>query len=458
MIIKKIIYVIIAIFCGLVFFVMASSAFSFPSNIQAIEETATVNTNHVVAFNVFYVENNLFEENPVPQTLDFLMSFTNYIQIQDYFNVSVDVPTAVNYDFEVIKRFKLTYPHAQRGELVVFKQEEILAYGSGRNESSSNNIIISPRDYINLYRDIREYHLQQIIREDVTGLGDRNLNASLYVEFSYVTHLPSINERVFSSRSINIPLSNEVYNLEVDGSDFTTNTFTIFAGSTSVATERWPLWVYVLGALGSLAVFGWAVAGLINGPNNDKREQIIGKYEDNIVMVYKPLNLSNYEILEVKDFKEMLKLSTWYNRPILFCAESGDNFVFIAEDFAFIYNVEDQELPPPDQTEPEYETEFIAWPKPVLQAKVKQQPTSRQPNDFEDVQSRRFNPRPQRKSLRQLKSLQPPKPAGSKLKRRPGFGSKIMSLFEPKPEYDFEEQEFVDWERERNEYRRRYEA
>jgi len=330
---------------------------------QTDEALASININHNLSFNVYYLENDMFEDNPVPINFNFLMSFTDYILINDSLMVTVSEPMEIRYDFNVVKRLAITSLDASSiaGEAIVFEQSAILAQGSGQDystfvqisshlglENAEDGIAVFPREHINQYMHFVEYHLQQMIREDVMALGGRNFGAELHVDFVYNIHLPSINHRESSVRSISIPLSGEVYDLAASGDTFIERIITLPRQDyVSGHEEAPPVLVYVAGVLAGLAGLTWSVLMFIKalgekaeGKAEYEREQIIKKYSDNIIVAHNPVDFSDKTVVVLKEFKEMLKLSMWFNRPIIYCKGlRGVDFVIVDEAFVYVHNI-----------------------------------------------------------------------------------------------------------------------
>jgi len=71
-----------------------------------------------------------------------------------------------------------------------------------------------------------------------------------------------------------------------------------------------------------------------------QKSQIMKKYNDNLVVTNTAVDLSGLTTIEVGDFKEMLKLSTWLNKPIIYCTNSPDaDFVIAADGFAYTHSI-----------------------------------------------------------------------------------------------------------------------
>jgi len=343
----------VAVISGVALFMLAQVALNH-FNEEVTEEFAIVSTHHDLNFEVHYMRNSMFEENPIPQNFNFLMSFTDYILVNDSFRVSVSQPTNIYYDFAATKRLVVVSSDAG-DNVIVFEQSTILDEGSGQSHGTRVQIsgmgtlyedasfALSPRDYIFWYRQFAEYHQQQMIREDIMGLGGgRSLSAELRIDFSYNIHMPEINHRESSSRGFVIPLDSEVYNLVASGTPSNENRVLLSRTEATPAANAPPVFVFVAGVLICLAALVWSVVMFIKDDDEGESQimQILKKYSDNLVMTDSAIDFSNSNTVEVKDFKEMLKLSAWLTKPIIYCAESLDvDFMLAAEDFTYVYSV-----------------------------------------------------------------------------------------------------------------------
>ena len=122
-------------------------------------ETVTFSGRHHLDFRVFYLENNFFEDNPVPRNLDFLMSYTDFIEIESMFVVSSSYETDINYSRHAEKRLIIRHLGSVAGSFVF---EQIIQM----TPTIGATFTIFPKDYINIYFEFVEDQIRQMYAED----------------------------------------------------------------------------------------------------------------------------------------------------------------------------------------------------------------------------------------------------------------------------------------------------
>jgi len=327
------------------------------NHVNGSSNSATATINHDLNFNVHYINNNMFDENPIPSNFNFLMSFTDHILINDRFGLSINQASNIYYDFTTYKRLVVT---AADSGLTVFEQSTVLDEGSGHDYgthiqiSNTGNFLdenagfaISPTNYFSWYEQFTNYHQHQMIIGNPADLGeDRKFYAEIHIDFLYNIFLPEFNHRESSTRGIIIPLSNEVYNITTSGEPSReinvsqSGNESILSGITSVV-------VFAIGSLTCLSALIWSFVMFIKNDDGNgklKKKQIIKKHSANLIAIDRPVDLSNKSTATVKDFREMVKLSTWLNKPIIYTDARDTDFVLVTEDLTYIYNTDQAEL------------------------------------------------------------------------------------------------------------------
>lgn len=300
-----------------------------------------------VGFRVFYMENDFFTENPIPLNLHFLMSFTDFIEVDSSFSARFSEEVQVHYNYTSIKRVVIRYMATVDGNLnpIVFEKVYDLSESEGTVTSSSmdfprNTYVVFPRRYIDYYLDFVELQSLQMEAENIIARGMRGFSAELFIDFTYDIYVQEWDMRETVTQGYRISLSSEVYSFVVTGNP-------TFNQLVNLAVPPAPITLPV--AVSFVALFAFSSYGLFSGikklrvdPNEKRQEvyDIIRKYSNEIVISADAPVLSRYSVLRVSCFEELLKLAVNLNKHIM-CYHDDEHaeFALIVGSYAYFYSV-----------------------------------------------------------------------------------------------------------------------
>jgi len=352
----------------------------------------SVNGRHTLGFNVFYFEDTIFGEspNPIPRDQGFLMSYTNYIEIDNSF--LIELSRSANVDFIYRAETRLVIRHMGTADAnlnrIVFQetfplleevQGHIYAYqlnsrrvndsGTQRNvywynfriqngdDAPDGRFRIYPIYYIRKYLEFIYDQRRQLVQQGemlggdtVIAQGLRGFSAELFIDFTFsirntdILYDTGIIDMGLNHQSAThgyrLSLTTEVYSFVITG---TPN----FEWQTNLITRRveitLPIAVlfFVLFLL-SLFVALYNVKKLTANPNKKCQDviDILRKYHQEIVIYDKPAETKNYHLRNVYEFSELLKLAINLNKHIMcYKDESHAQFVTIVDEYACSYEV-----------------------------------------------------------------------------------------------------------------------
>ena len=305
---------------------------------------------HNLDFRVFYLDNIIFDDNPIPQHLDFLMSYTDFIEVDSSFLATFNTEMDMYYSYRAVKRFIIRpMATADLYRLIfeeVFVLSEIsgtttasqLVFGLENDGSPGGSYTIFPKEHIELYFTFVQDQARQMVDEGVVAHGLRGFTAELLIDFTYTIRVPEfdINETV--TQGYRISLTTEIYSFVVTG-------FPTFNWQTNLATRDVEITLpmaLLLVVLFTLCLLGllYNIKKLMANPNVHRQEadSILRKYAPEIVIYDKPVELNRYAPRTVQEFRELLKLAINLNRHIMcYRDESHTEFAVIVDEFACIY-------------------------------------------------------------------------------------------------------------------------
>ena len=352
--VKKIIELWAVLLFSLLFLLFLAVGGMFLVNYFRWTSPATAYGRHNLSFRVYYHENNIFEENPIPRSFDFLMSYTNYIVIESNFAANFSKEVAVYYSYSAEKRFVIRQMGAADTHRFVFEEITPLSQSNGQATAERLNLnggsyTIHPKPLIEQYFYFIADHALQMDASGVVAHGLRGFSAELFVNFTYTFYVPELGLRQSATQGYRIPLTLEVYSLTLHGAHGFEWQEPLPSTEISVGQAA------LLVAAFSLTVWGliYNMSKLYEDKNEHRRaaDSIYKKYSNEIIVYSKPINKTRYEIYEVQEFNELLKLAINLNKHIMSHQDDTHaEFIIVVDDTANFYEIR---FNPDDPTTPE---------------------------------------------------------------------------------------------------------
>ena len=320
-------------------------------------------------FRVFYLDNDIFEENPIPRNLHFLMSFTDFIEIDSGFTARFHEDILIFYEYTATERLVIRYMATVDGNVnpIVYEELHILSEESGQTVASGltfpsiffppadgvrhtasgsgpgGTYIIDPRPHIDRYLEFVSVQARQMYEENLLVRGGVSFSAELFVDFTYMIYIPALNFRQTLDHGYRFSLSTEIYSL------IATNGNASFDEAISLIVRELPfefslpvITIFVLSLVLCAYSFFVGVKRLRVHTNERVQEviDILKKYANEIVVSNNPIGIADYNLAPVDEFEELLKLAINLNKHIM-CYKDSDYaiFVVIVDNYAYNYTV-----------------------------------------------------------------------------------------------------------------------
>jgi len=305
---------------------------------------------------VFYLDNEFFTDNPIGHHLHFLMSFTDYIEVDSGFTVRLDEAAEVFYSYNAVQHFVIRYMGTMNGvgNPVVFEaltplssaQGSIFAdefsFPAANSNGPGGTYTIFPKNYTDLYLDFVATQRQLMYQENVIADGLRGFSAELLVDFTYSISIPEWGIVETAIEGYRLSLSTEVFTLATTG-----NSRSIFNSSVVLSDPppqiTLPM-IIIFVAAAALGIYGFTrgIRNLFADPNEHRRDAlaILKKYSNEIVVSDVAPSLSQYQSMPVDDFSDLLRLAINLNKHIMcYHNSSMAQFVVIVEESAYYYKI-----------------------------------------------------------------------------------------------------------------------
>ena len=307
-------------------------------------------------FRVFYLENEYFADGPIPHRLHFLMSFTDYIEVDSRFAVHVDEETEIIYNYNAVLRFLVRYMGAFDGvsNPVVFEYTiplssahgsifgDVISFPAMGGNGPGGTYTIPPKDFTDFYLDFVATQRHLMYQENVIAVGLRGFSAELLIDFTYTITLPEWGISETAMAGYRMSLSTEVFTLAATGNSTATFNHSIALNDPPPQITLPMVMIFVAAA--ALSVYGIirGIGNIYADPNENRREAlaILKKYSNEIVVSDAAPQLSQYQSMQVNDFRDLLKLAINLSKHIMcYHDDSMAEFAVIVEGSAYCYRI-----------------------------------------------------------------------------------------------------------------------
>ena len=303
---------------------------------------------HDLDFRVFYFHSNIFDESPVPQNLNFLMSYTDYIEIENSFLASFSREVDIHYSYVAEKRFVIRHITSADANLSPIVFEEVFILSEVEGNVISNFISFSelyyrvtPRQHIDRYFEFVDNINRQIAEQGIFPQGPRGFSAELWIDFTHKVEAPEIDFLQTSTRGYRIALTTEVYAFTITGGpqnfDFSVN---LAINENEVSFLLMSLLIFILILCISGIVYSFKILKYDDNSSKNEANIILSKYSKEIVIYKSPVSKMASKFIYVDNFEELLKLAISVDKLIMcYRNDSLTQFSVIVEGFASVHEI-----------------------------------------------------------------------------------------------------------------------
>jgi hypothetical protein len=311
--------------------------------------TIAASGRHNLNFRVFYVENNLFSDNPIPSNIDFLMSFTDYIEVDNSFSATFSQEMDIYYSYSAQKRlvirplasnrivFEEIVPMSENSGMVTANR---LSFNSRNADGPGGTYTIFPMDYVALYFRFIEEQSHQMRAMNVIAQNLRGFSAELIIEFTYEILAPEFGLHEILTHGYMLSLTTEVYSFALTGDSNFEWEYNLTLQGLAITLPMIIAFVILFGL--GLSGLLYNIKRLTANPDESRREAdvILKKYANEIVVYDRPVDLEVYAPRLLEEFSELLKLTINLNKHIMcYKGENRTEFVTIVDSFACMYEI-----------------------------------------------------------------------------------------------------------------------
>lgn len=288
-------------------------------------------------YKVHLKDNDFYENDFVDSGKSYLSKLTDYINIDFTYAFNSSQKKDINITYDVIAQVNVA--HASNSETIWTKDYEIIKDKSLSDFSNSINL------NENIELDFEEYNSEVI---NFKNTFEVPITATLTVKFIINNNtdvLQGTNDKT-SITELTMNLNTDVFKITEKNTGTTSNTIYLDNSNNNKTTKKNPFIIIIL----TLAFVGSIVTLLSNIFKNKtinttseytkSVRKILKNYGDIVAEIVKPVDLSNLEIIDVKNFDQILDVEEELRMPILFSEDKKNEegcFVIIHNNIAYRY-------------------------------------------------------------------------------------------------------------------------
>jgi hypothetical protein len=300
---------------------------------------------------VFYIDNDIFGGGERPAKLNYLMSYTDYIEVENTLSLEFDKEADVLFRYTADETLVIKYQRGSDNNTnpVVYEKQLMLAEKNGGarggrilfdgGDAPGGVYVVELKKYIDIYKDFIIDQQAQMRREDVLTERAVNFSADLIINVSCNIRVAEYGINRTLERSAVIPLTLEVFDIQFSGNPSVDLTVPA-QGRESGKLNRMAVILLVLWFVANVYGIAFCSRRLMvkKHPHTSLREAetILKKYSDEIVISKNPVDLSGYKTIETENFKDLLKLAVILNKHIL-CRRDGKDAAFYVTGEGCVY-------------------------------------------------------------------------------------------------------------------------
>jgi len=346
-------YLILAAVCAVLIIILQFEVIRYVAALMSTDGTIDVTAQNDVGFTVNYLDNDFFGPGPADHDLHYLMSFTDFVEVNNAFSVDISQETPMQYHYSVDET--LIIRHQASGDRttdpIVYRESTLIdektgelnwatvSFGSGPEDVPGGAYRIDPKHHIESYKAFEAADAATMATEDVRSVRAIDFSAELLINFNYELHFPEMDGYETVVVSLLIPLSDEVFSPEIQGDiskDISLIRYTMGRPGTAAIS------ITIIAAIGLIFGLCFGIYRYRQEKCEKRREAgtIFRKYSDEIVFSKEAADIKAYVQTPVNNFNDLLKLAINSGKHIL-CHQddTGAWFVVIADGSAYTYDL-----------------------------------------------------------------------------------------------------------------------
>lgn len=290
-----------------------------------------------ISYNVCLKNNRYFDTNCLEGGKTYVADLINHINIDFSYILNSSELLNQNYSYNITSRVLAT--SKEDSNKVIYDKTEILEENKNFSDKSKNianikkSIKLNYNDYAKIITDFKKDYVLAL---------DSKLIITMNIKYygTYSDDFDAINKT--KSLTIEMPLSEQT--VSINKSDDINIDKTIYKNIEDNKIINYILCFFIISDLILLIIVMYAIMKI--RPYKEeylrKLEKILKEYDRAIVTIKKNVDLSEYKVIEVETFEEMVDARDNLEKPILFYKSKRTDkstFIIINNDEAYVYTL-----------------------------------------------------------------------------------------------------------------------
>ena len=259
-----------------------------------------------IKYQVYYNENKFYNKSYYDENYQFVADLIKNIDIIFNYNFNISKPSNYEYDYKITGKLISTYNNST---IPVYIEEYDIFKNNGQITNSSNLLINEKQsfNYNNYNNIILDYK------------NTFNIGTNSYFQYTFEINVKSDDFNEQSIQTIIIPLNEKVFSITTDAVQDTNKTIT------SESNQKNYLKTIIGSILLLISIIAIIIKLIINSKNKSryqkKLKRIFNEFDPIIVEIKQKINEDKKEIIEVKNFYDLVDIENDLHIPINFYEE-----------------------------------------------------------------------------------------------------------------------------------------
>ena len=334
-VLKNICISTIILFLGII---VIAKSFKVEQGLEKLLYSYNMNKN--VVYKVKLIENDFFETPTLDMNKTYISSLVDKINMDFYYSLSGNKKAKTNYVYQVVAVSNIKYSDSEeKTEETIWSKQDVIVEPK-QLETENANFSIKENFDINFAQYNEEVkQFKQKLKMPVSA----DLQVKLIVNSQ--SEVPEIEEKVveISIMNMKMDLNEDVFKVEKDFKNADTKTIVETTQTTKTVNKTSLILGSILVIVAIMIILDSIRKSIKFSKKTDYAialNRILKNYGDIVAEIVSPVEIDNLNIIEVKNFDQLLDIEEEIRMPILFYETIPDEqgeFIIICDNMAYRY-------------------------------------------------------------------------------------------------------------------------
>lgn len=304
---------------------------------ENIESYYSYNVKRNIDYKVYLKENDFFKENYIEMDKQYTSELIDYIDIDLSYLFNGSSVTNMNYDYDITATIIGEYENSSSGKAELWTKEYKLL--ETQNKSIYDTTLFDINQNLKIKYDDYEKVVDDFNSQFNLSI-DAYLNIKLNINYNGLIQKNKYEVNGSDALEMNIPLSKSIINIETKYDEETNKSLVPSKDELRNMNKVYIGIIIFITVLVLIIILRDKVFISKKTYYSKILNKILKNYAEIIVRISNPINYDELELLEVKDFEDMIDIEEKSNsRILLYEVEEGkeSHFVVVNDKYAYIF-------------------------------------------------------------------------------------------------------------------------